>query len=337
MPLTSCEKDKDGNTGLEESHHDAFSDDDEIEVIGYDALSWLQGNLVVVNDNDEIVRRICGEALDPSQPDVISIPVLGLEAAEKTFLSWVAPTKESTKVDGGYDYNLTDNEGKNQGSVSFRAVEGEAGVIARMSVAEGTALKQISEVNFVDYDFWPENADYPVYEAGKIYELEDYVFEWDWDWLVDTLKSVELKPLPFYCIQGNTDGNEGILVWLCPDDDNGYHHPQPMYYMWNGVYNYLPTQSVAQKVLDFYNKNNAFWKNMLKEMDEKGYQWSADDSWYSFVCKTTGNSEFIINNTNELSISFLDLDDDKGSIDNVSYISPNLFRYMHIHTIPAVN
>ena len=46
--------------------------------------------------------------MDESQPTVISVPVADYIAAEETFLDWVAPDKEATKVEGGYDYNLTD-------------------------------------------------------------------------------------------------------------------------------------------------------------------------------------------------------------------------------------
>ena len=124
MPLTSCEKDLQKE---EDAQHDPKSDSDQTKIATYDALSWLQGSIVVVDDNDKVIRRIYGKPLDESQPDVISVPVVGYGAAEKIFLSWVAPGKEAVKVDGGYDYNLTDADGKDQGNVAFRVVEDEDG------------------------------------------------------------------------------------------------------------------------------------------------------------------------------------------------------------------
>ena len=256
MPLSSCEKDpeKEGD-----AQHDPKSDSDQTKIATYDALSWLQGSIVVVDDNDKVIRRIYGKPLDESQPDVISVPVAGYGAAEIIFLSWVAPDKETVKVDGGYDYMLTDAKGKDQGSVSFRAVDGEPGVIARMTVAEGTDLKHISEVRFIDYDLWPENAAYEKVEAGKIYQMEDYELKWEHLGWIDNpefnYKDPKLTKLPFYCIQSNTDGKQGILVWLSPDLDDSGAHPRPYYYVREKAYNYLPTVPEARAVLDFFNSN----------------------------------------------------------------------------------
>lgn len=268
MPLTSCEKESQDEEQVEELR---------IPVTTYDALSWLQGSLVVVDENGDILRRIYGNALDESQPDVISIPVVDYTAAEKLFLSWVAPTKEATKVDGGYDYNLTDMTGQEQGSVSFRAIDGEAGVLARMSVAEGTDLKQISEVKFIDNDLWPENAAYEKFEAGKIYYRVGAVLRWTSSgyFSSNTFNGYKTDLLPFYCIQGNTDGQEAILIWISPDyeDDDYVYHPRNKYYLEDAYY-YLPTEPQAQKVLNVYNNNKALWNKMLNEMDALGLQWS---------------------------------------------------------------
>lgn len=331
MPLTSCEKNNDPQKE-EENKHDAFSDDDQTPITAYDGLSWLQGSLVVVNKNDDVIRRVYGLPLDQSQPDVISIPVANYAAAEKMFQSWVAPGKTTAQVVGGYDYDLTDAEGKAQGSVSFRSVDGEGGVIARMTVAEGTALKQISEVNFVDTALWPENAAYEKYEAGKIYELDDYILNWYEGF------EAKLTTLPFYCIQSNTNGEEGILVWLSPDENSPLPHPIMTNYFNFGL-EYLPTEAQAKKVLDFYNNNNTFWADMLLEMDAKGHKWSPVDGEF-----TTNNSEFVLNAFYESWLfgidmtKILDLDDtEEGEMGSVSSLSAYMYRYMHIKTIPAVD
>ena len=107
MPLTSCDK-EDIPQPEEILKHDPESDADQSTVEAYDALEWLQGCIVLVDNKNEIIRRINGKPLDESQPTVISVPVADYIAAEETFLDWVAPDKEATKVEGGYDYNLTD-------------------------------------------------------------------------------------------------------------------------------------------------------------------------------------------------------------------------------------
>ena len=97
-----------------ECQHDPRADDDLTDIKGYNSLSWLQGNIAVVNKKGEVIRRIYGKPLDPSRPDVISAPVSGYDAAKDIFLSWVAPGKNATPVDGGYIYDLTDAEESHQ-------------------------------------------------------------------------------------------------------------------------------------------------------------------------------------------------------------------------------
>ena len=335
VPLISCNSDDDDMPKTEDGLHNSDSDKDRIEITGYNALEWLQGCLVVVDDDGEIFRRVYGKALDESQPTVISVPVADYAAAETLFLDWVAPQKEATKVDGGYDYYLTDEVDRPQGCVMFRAVEGEHGIVARMTVAPGTDLKQISEVNFVDTDFWPENAATPKYEAGKIYYMDDYVLKWrdtfiGYGFVTPTSKT----SLPFYCLQGNTDGKQGLLIWLSPDADDVLQHPRTYYYKY--ALEYLATLEEGEKVIEFYNNNNqAFWNNMLKEMDALGYEWSAQD-WPN----ATGDSEFMIGYKTTPFVGIqvlhcLDLYGKKAKMDwtmlEGTYFQ---YRYIHINTVP---
>ena len=343
MPLTSCDNDEPGN-GEQEGQHDPASDSDQTAVTGYDGLEYMQSCIVVVDDNDEIVRRIYGKPLDASQPTVISVPVTDLAMAQNIFLTWVAPGKEVLLVEHGYDYTLSDDNGNEQGSVSFRAVDNEAGVIAKMTVAEGTALKHVSAVKFVSTDIWPENDDIAKYEAGKTYIFKDNV--WQWGRKFSSLRdpryyvTCENKDLEFYCIQGNDDGKEAILLWLCPDVNEKYKHPVPNLYINHdndyvdyAVYTKLPSVAEAQKVLNFYNENYDAWQTMLKSMDAKGYLWSAQ-----MGINTTGNSEFLLNGYDASSnkIKCLDLDGKTGEICNVWEISWFKYRYMHIRIFPPL-
>lgn len=323
MPLTSCEKSN--APQQEQEKHDPTSDADQTEITGIDGLDYLQGCLLVVDEDGECLRRVIGKPLDESQPDVISVPVVDYSAAENVFLGWVAPGKDGDvlELESGYDYSLTDANGDDQGSVSFRGVEDEDGVVARMTVADGTDLKQVTEVNFVDASVWPEN-DIVKYEAGKIYELEDYVLTWK-----NGNFKAEKKSLPFYCIKGTSDNAYGVLVWLCPDNDST-QHPYAAQYMANAL-NYLPTMREAYEVINIQTSENDKWNNMLKEMDAKGYQWSPQSG-----SSATGVSEFVIGEASIPSnvIYCMDLDSPAGQLVAVSGRSYNLYRYMHIKLIP---
>lgn len=120
-PLTSCNNDDDEIKPNDKQQHDPKSDEDQTAITSYDALEWLQGSLVVVDTDGKIIHRVYGKSLDESRPDVISLPVSTYDIAENIFLGWVAQGKENNliKVEGGYDYNLTDDQDKAQGSVRY--------------------------------------------------------------------------------------------------------------------------------------------------------------------------------------------------------------------------
>lgn len=331
MPLTSCEKNNDPQD--EEKHQPGpKAESDQTEITAYDGVEWMQGCILTLDENGEVFTRIYGQPLDESQPDVLSAPVADFAAAEKLFLRWVAPGKTATKVDGGYDYNLTDAAGKAQGSVSFRAVEDGGRVIARMTVAEGTALKHISEFNFVDMNRWPENDYSYKYNVGDIGYMRAYVLTWEWGLLANGLKEAKYINVPYYCIQDNQNGKEGIFVWLSPDADDIYQHPKGGSY--GTALKYLATKGAAQPVLDIYNNNPELWKAMLKVMDAEGYMWSpqmTDDA--------TGRSEFMLadilgGDVYGAEFCCLDLDEPVGEIRGVNSWTPYYYRYMQIKFVP---
>ena len=353
MPLTSCSNDDDEvKPNEEERLHDPTSDADQTPVRAFDALDWLQGSLVTVDENGEMVNRVYGKPLDRSDTTVIYIPVQNLADAEKKFLSWVAPGKDVIQIDGGYDYTLTDTEGNNQGAVSFLAENGGKGEIAHMTVAPGTDLKLVNEVKFINAESWPENDEIPVYEAGKTYKI--YAEKYEWTNYVSAMnKKEEFKIvrdwLEFYCLQGNDNGEDAILVWISPDDDTDtsfkkhkhYYiqsHPWPSKYIAAKVYERLPSLAQGDIVKAFYKKNHDAWQKMLDVMDSKGYQWSADDGFVSAVTSnSTGNSEFLFNYYFSLLgiIECLDFDDEEEALwDYVFEWSKFEYRYMHIRTFP---
>lgn len=333
LPLTSC--DKDDELVIENGGEGLNPDDYRIKITGYDALEYLQENIAVVNEEGEVLRRIYGKPLDPSQPTVISVPVYDFADAESTFLRWVAPGKDTIKVDGGYDYNLTDREGNAQGAVSFYAVEDEPGVIARMDVAPGTNLKQVTEVKFIDAELWPENASYQRVERRKIYWMEDYELRWSDSGPYTLDLHVEKKKLPFYCLQDNANGKEGILVWLSPDEDNHYAHPALKWYN-KEARSYLPKEAEAQKVVDKINQNVAFWDTMLSDMKANGHDWYAKP--FSLFDEHAAKSKFILN---EFYVGLIfdyvmvfEMEVHPAELEWIFDTSAQMYRYMQIQIVP---
>ena len=340
MPMTSCSNDDD-EPKPEVGQHDPSSDADQTPVTSYDGLALLQGSLVLVDENGEVVRRVNGKPLDRSDSTVIYIPVEDLADAEDTFLGWVAPGKNPTQTGGGYDYTLTDPEGNNQGAVSFIAEDGENGEIARMTVAPGTNLKQVSEVKFINAEAWPENAASEKYTAGKTYWLdaERYL----WIQYRDDSDNGEFRlineKLEFYCLQGNDQGyNDAILVWLSPDDSPNWQtvngreqyvmtHTYPYNYLHYGLNYRLPHLCELLQVMNFYSSNRSAWNEMLKVMDGKGYQWSAGTGK-----NATRTSEFVFGG-NEGQHLLLDLDEAVPTLGTVDKHSFNMYRYMHVRIV----
>ena len=338
LPLTSCDKDDEPVIENGEEEYQKPGEDyveETMTVSTYDALSWLQSNLVEVDDNNNVISRVYGKPLDPSQPTVISVPVTDFADAESTFLRWVAPTKETIKVDGGYDYNLTDREGNPQGAVSFYAAEDEPGVIARMDVAPGTNLKQVTEVKFIDAELWPENAAYQRVERRKIYWMEDYELRWSEGGPYTIDLHVEKKKLPFYCLQDNANGKEGILVWLSPDEDNPYAHPALKWYN-KEARSYLPKEAEAQKVVDKINQNVAFWDTMLSDMKANGHDWYAKP--FSLFDEHAAKSKFILN---EFYVGLIfdyvmvfEMEVHPAELEWIFDTSAQMYRYMQIQIVP---
>ena len=336
MPLTSCEKEQKEE---EQGQHDPASDADQIEIAGYDGLEWFQNSIVVLDENGKPERRVYGEMLDPSDTTILSVRVNDLKMAEELFLSWVAPDKEVNKVSNGYDYNLTDYDGTPQGSVSFRNADGSQGVLATVTVGQDTDLKCFTEIKLVSAQAWPENSSVEKYEQGKTYVIRAQALK------IDNcpeqpdpelyMHIVCMMPytadLTFFCIQGNTDGKEAILVYLSPDLNDRLANDQPWSYVYWNAHKHCASLPEAEKVLKYYTENYESWEAMIDYMESLGYAWD----WH-FGFDTTGNEEFILNSYNKEAgtIKVLDLDSKDGKIEDVSLGSWFDYRYIFVRTFP---
>ena len=337
MPLTSCEKDP--QKPDEEKQHDPKSDEDQIELTGYDGLEYFQNSIVVLDENGKPVRRVYGEMLDPSDTTILSVCVSDLKMAEEIFLSWVAPDKDVQKVTDGYDYDLTDYDGTPQGNVAFRSADGSQGILATMTVGSNTDLRCFTEINFVSNQAWPDNSSNVKYETGKTYVIRAQALKIDNcpeqpDPELD-MHIVCMMPytadLTFFCIQGNTDGKEAILVYLSPDLNDRLANDQPWSYVYWNAHKHCASLPEAEKVLKYHTENYESWEAMIDYMESLGHAWDWHLGW-----STTGNEEFILNSYDEKAetIKVLDLDSKEGKIEDVGLGSWFNYRYIFVRTFP---
>ena len=334
----SCEKNPESNDD-EIGKHDPTSDADQIEITGYNGLEWFQNSIVVLDENGKPERRVYGEMLDPSDTTILSVCVSDLKMAEDLFLSWVAPDKDAKKVTDGYDYNMTDYDGSPQGSVAFRNADGNKGILATVTVGTDTDLKCFTEINFVSPQAWPENSNNRKYETGKTYVIRAQALK------IDNcpeqpdpelyMHIVCMMPytadLTFFCIQGNTDGKEAILVYLSPDLNDRLVHDQPWSYVYWNAHKHCASLPEAEKVLKYYTENYEAWEAMIDYMESLGHAWDWHYGW-----NTTGNEEFILNSYDEKAgtIKVLDLDSKEGKIEDVGLGSWFDYRYIFVRTFP---
>ena len=137
--------------------------------------------------------------------------------------------------------------------------------------------------------------------------------------------------LTFFCIQGNTDGKEAILVYLSPDLNDRLVHDQPWSYVYWNAHKHCASLPEAEKVLKYYTENYESWEAMIDYMESLGYAWD----WHLGL-DTTGNEEFILNSYDEKAgtIKVLDLDRKDGKIEDVSLGSWFDYRYIFVRTFP---
>ena len=103
----------------------ACSDDDKaperLETTAYDDLDYFQRAIVDVDSLGNFQCRQYGVPLYDNDTTHLYIGVESIEAAEKIFRYWLAPDIEAVAAaDNSITANLTDEDGKAQGTIFFR-------------------------------------------------------------------------------------------------------------------------------------------------------------------------------------------------------------------------
>lgn len=170
----------DNNSGQEQGQEE--------EPITYDDLSYFQNSIIEVDDAGNKVYQYIGEALYENEPLHLYVGVDSFEEAEEMFRQWMAPDV-TLPATAPLTAQLTDNEGKAQGTVTFAKGTGN-GSVAEVTASAGIQLKHFNQITFLLNDAWPHNAAKPRHRVGDIIRAsltgadvrflngEDYILDW---------------------------------------------------------------------------------------------------------------------------------------------------------------
>jgi len=169
--FTACSSDDDDNTN---------NDSEKFETTNYDDLDYFQRAIVDVDSLGNFKYRQYGTPLYENDTTHLYLGVETLEAAEQFFRQWLAPDiKAVAAADKSLTVNLTDEQGKAQGTVYFRP--GTGGTVAEVTVSPETKLRHFSQVTFLLNSAWPFNSATSKWHVGDIVHnlhyangLEDY-------------------------------------------------------------------------------------------------------------------------------------------------------------------
>ena len=139
-------------------------------VTTFDDLDFFQNAIIRVDSLGQFVERRYGEPLYENDTTHVYIGVENLEEARKLFNLWLAPdvkTTTQTPTTTDVTATLTDEEGKVQGEVYFKAGT-EGADIAEVTTT--ASVRHFRKISFIPNSAWPHNAQEGKYVKGDIIE-----------------------------------------------------------------------------------------------------------------------------------------------------------------------
>jgi hypothetical protein len=139
------------------------SDDDDNNKSGttymYDDLDYFQKALCTIDDAGNLVSYNTGTILYKDEPQHLYIGVDNIEEAARIFAKWLSPDVKLPDITPSVrelTAQLTDKQGKPQGTIYFRA--GTEPIVAEVTASAGTQLKFIDRITFLLNSAWPQNS-----------------------------------------------------------------------------------------------------------------------------------------------------------------------------------
>lgn len=139
------------------------SDDDDNNKSGttymYDDLDYFQKALCTIDDAGNLVSYNTGTILYKEEPQHLYIGVDNIEEAARIFAKWLSPDVKLPDITPSVrelTAQLTDKQGKPQGTIYFRA--GTEPIVAEVTASAGTQLKFIDRITFLLNSARPQNS-----------------------------------------------------------------------------------------------------------------------------------------------------------------------------------
>ena len=271
--FTACSSDDDDNNSNKESER--FESND------YDDLNYFQCAIVNVDSLGNFLCRQYGVPLYDNDTTHLYLGVESLEVAEQVFRKWLAPDiKAETAADKSLTVNLTDEEGKAQGTVFFRP--GTGGTVAEVTVSPETKLKHFSQITFMLNSAWPLNSAKSKWHVGDI--VRNIHIDED---IEDRFEDGDI-PRDWVCVREAGTKNigvgfvMGVNPMFCAITKQSYNIP---FYLFNSRHiktsKYCPSLAVAENIREELNKD---WDFFAACFDEVGRGKLSDvGCWINYI------------------------------------------------------
>ncbi len=272
LTFTACSSDGDDNN----------NDSERFETTNYDDLNYFQRAIVDVDSLGNFKCRQYGVPLYENDTTHLYIGVETLEAAEQFFRQWLAPDINAVAAaDKSLTVNLTDEDGKAQGTVFF--LPGTGGTVAEVTVSPETKLRHFSQVTFLLNSAWPFNSAKSRWHVGDI--LHDVHLDGKIELYLKTAGDV---PRNWVCIR---EASNGVKPMFCAITKQSYNVPIAGKWIYSALISqskYCPSMPTAETIKDILNKDWDFFVACFQEcgcgsLGGDGY-WIDDEhtSFYKF-------------------------------------------------------
>lgn len=257
--LASCSTDDDDKVKNHSGKLQSFNDLDFFR----SSIAW--------KDSLGNIQRHYGEVLYESEPQNLYVGVDSYEEAEAIFLGWIAPGGDIARdVSGrGWVYNMTDEDGHSQGSVTFTP-SAASGYVAEVKASAQVNFELFSNITFILSSVWPYNSEESKYQLGDI---------------------VKINGQNGVCIREARKGVKGMILGITKNEySGGYDGMMEATVIGYGIHNkdwvnkYCPNKEEAVAIAKMLSESWDFYQDCFDDAGEgelrRGWDyWTEEWDW----------------------------------------------------------